>query len=82
MSVDPAVVRRIAHLSRIAVEDKEVERLNGEITRFLHSTEAKEKFLSVGIEAAGTSPEQLTATMTAEMSRMGKVIRDAGIRDD
>ncbi len=59
-----------------------VQRLNAEIVRFLHSTEAKEKFLSVGVESAGTSPEQLTITMSAEMSRMGKVIRDAGIRED
>ncbi len=59
-----------------------VQRLNAEIVRFLHSAEAREKFLSVGVEAAGTTPEQLTAAMTAEMSRMGKVIRDAGIRED
>ena len=59
-----------------------VQRLNADMVRFLHSAEAKEKFLSVGVEAAGTTPEQLTAAMTAEMSRMGKVIREAGIREE
>jgi tripartite-type tricarboxylate transporter receptor subunit TctC len=59
-----------------------VQRLNAEILRFLHTLQAKEKFFSVGVEAVGTTPEQLTAAMTAEMSRMGKVIRDAGIRED
>lgn len=59
-----------------------VQRLNAEIVRFLHSADAREKFLSVGVETVGTTPEQLTAAMTAEMSRMGKVIRDAGIRED
>lgn len=59
-----------------------VQRLNQEIVRFLHSTEAKEKFLSVGVETAGTTPEALTEAMKSEMSRMGKVIREAGIKED
>jgi aspartyl-tRNA(Asn)/glutamyl-tRNA(Gln) amidotransferase subunit C len=39
MSVDSAVVRRIAHLSRIAVEETEVERLRGEINAILSFVE-------------------------------------------
>ena len=35
MSVDQATVRRIAHLARVAVEDKEVEHLKGEINAIL-----------------------------------------------
>lgn len=59
-----------------------VQRLNTEIVRYLHTPQAKEKFISVGVEAVGSTPEQLIAAMTAEMARMGKVIRDAGIRED
>ena len=59
-----------------------LQRLNQDIVRFLHSAEAKEKFLAVGVEIAGTTPEAFAAAMKAEMSRMGKVIRDAGIRED
>jgi tripartite-type tricarboxylate transporter receptor subunit TctC len=59
-----------------------LQRLNQDIVRFLHSAEAKEKFLLVGVETAGTTPEQFTESMKTEMSRMGKVIRDAGIRED
>ncbi len=35
MSVDSAIVRRIAHLSRIAVGDDEVERLGRELNAIL-----------------------------------------------
>lgn len=59
-----------------------VQRLNSEIVRYLHTPQAREKFISVGVEAVGSTPEQLTAAITAEMSRMGKVIREAGIRED
>jgi tripartite-type tricarboxylate transporter receptor subunit TctC len=59
-----------------------LQRLNQEIVRYLHSSDAREKFLAVGVETVGTTPEQFTAAMKAEMARMGKVIRDAGIRED
>ena len=42
----------------------------------------KEKFLSVGIEPVGSTPEQLAARVKSDMATLGKVIRDAGIRAD
>ena len=59
-----------------------LQKLSQEIMRYLHSSDAREKFLAVGVEVVGSTPEQFTATMKTEMSRMGKVIRDAGIRED
>ena len=59
-----------------------VSRLNQEVMRFLKSPEARERLLNAGVEVAGTSPEGLTATMKADMARMGKVIQDAGIREE
>lgn len=59
-----------------------LQKLSQEIMRYLHSSDAREKFLAVGVEVVGSTPEQFTAAMKAEMSRMGKVIRDAGIRED
>ena len=58
------------------------DRLSRETVQFLRRAEVKEKFISVGVEAAGSSPEQFAATIRAEMTRMGKVIKDAGIRAD
>jgi tripartite-type tricarboxylate transporter receptor subunit TctC len=50
--------------------------------RFLNQTDVKEKFLNPGVEMVGSSPEQFAATIKADMARMGKVIKDAGISAD
>ena len=57
-----------------------INRLNQEIVRLLKTTEAKERLFSVGQEVVGSSPEQLAATIKSEMARVGKVIKDAGIK--
>ena len=57
-----------------------IGRLNQSIVQFVHTPAAKEKFADLGVEAVGSTPDQLGATMKAEMARMGKVIKDAGIR--
>ena len=59
-----------------------VNRLNKEIARVLNQPETKERFFSVGMEVEGSSPEALAATMKAEIVRLGKVIKDANIRDE
>ena len=59
-----------------------IQRLNQDIVRALSQPEIKEKFLASGVEPAGGSPQQLAATVKADMARMGKVIKDAGIRED
>jgi tripartite-type tricarboxylate transporter receptor subunit TctC len=57
-----------------------IDKLNVEIVRFLNRAEVKEKFFNAGMETVGGSPEQLAAAVKSEMTRMGKVIKDAGIR--
>ncbi len=57
-----------------------INRLNLETARHLTAPETRERFLSSGVETVGSSPEQLGATIKSEMTRMGKVIRDRGIR--
>ena len=59
-----------------------VKRLNQEIVRFLARTDMKDKFFAAGMEPIGSTPEELAAAMKSEMARVGKVIRDAGIRED
>ena len=59
-----------------------VRRLNVEIVRLLNRADVKEKLFSSGLQAVGSSPEQLGAAMKSEMARLGKVIKDAGIRND
>jgi tripartite-type tricarboxylate transporter receptor subunit TctC len=56
--------------------------LNEEIMRLLKTTEAKERFSSMGAEALGSSRQDLSAKMKIEMARWGKVIKDAGIHSE
>lgn len=42
----------------------------------------REKFLASGVEVAGSSPEELAATMKSEIVRMRRVIKDAGIHEE
>jgi tripartite-type tricarboxylate transporter receptor subunit TctC len=57
-----------------------IARLSQEARRVLGRPEVKERFLSAGAEVVGSSPEQFAATIKSEIARMGKVIKDAGIK--
>jgi tripartite-type tricarboxylate transporter receptor subunit TctC len=57
-----------------------IGRLNQEIVRALGRSDVKERFLNAGSEVVASTPAHLLAVIKADMSRMGKVIRDAGIR--
>ena len=59
-----------------------VRRLNHEIVRVLHQPEVKERLLNAGVEAVGNSTQELLAILRAEVVRWGKVIKEAGIRED
>jgi tripartite-type tricarboxylate transporter receptor subunit TctC len=59
-----------------------IQRLHDEIVRVLGTPEVRERFLNAGIEAVGDTPERLAARVKSEMTRMRKVIADAGIRVD
>ncbi len=57
-----------------------VNRLNQEMVRVLNQPGLKEKFLNNGSELLGSSPERFAAFIASDMARMGKVIKDAGIK--
>ena len=75
MSVDPGVVRRIAHLARIAVEDKEVERLNGEINAILAFVEALG-----AVDVEGVEP--IASVLPMKMKKRADIVSDGGIVED
>ncbi len=58
-----------------------VNRVNQEIARVLNQPDTKEKFFNAGVEVVGSSPAQFAAKLKSEMARWGKVIKDAGIRE-
>lgn len=59
-----------------------VNRLNQEISRVLGRPDVKEKFLNNGQDIIGGSPEDFASAIKADMTRLGKVIKDAGIHED
>ncbi len=67
-------------LAPVKVPAAIISRLNQEVVRLLGTAEVKDKFLTAGVEVIANSPQQLAETLKSEMSRLGKVIKDAGIR--
>jgi tripartite-type tricarboxylate transporter receptor subunit TctC len=59
-----------------------VAQLNQDVARTLGQSDVSAGFLKAGLETVGGAPERLAAVMTGEITRLGKVIRDAGIRAD
>jgi len=57
-----------------------IDRLNREIVQFLGKPDAREKFLTAGVEPVGSTPDQFAATIRSEMAKWGKLMKDVGIR--
>ena len=57
-----------------------VNRLNHEVVRAVNDAGAKDRLARGGLEIVGSSPDQLTAWVKSEMNKLGKVIKDAGIK--
>jgi tripartite-type tricarboxylate transporter receptor subunit TctC len=64
----------------IATAPAVVNRLNQEIVRAINLPDIKEKFLALGIETVGNSPQEATAMVKSEIAKVAKLIKDAGIR--
>ena len=59
-----------------------INRLNQEIVRAFGQADVKDMYFKLGYEVVGSTPEQMLATVKSEMASLGKVIRDAGIREE
>ena len=57
-------------------------RLHEQVVRVLKTPEVKDKLFSTGVETVGSSPQEFAAKIKSDMLRMGKVIKDAGIREE
>ena len=60
--------------------DAAVARLNEVIVPFLKRDDVRKKFFAAGMEPLGSPPEALAERVKSEMSRLGQVIRAAGIK--
>ena len=59
-----------------------IARLHYESAAVFNRADIKEKLFSLATEAVASTPAQFTAVIKADMARLGKLIRDAGIRAD
>ena len=56
-----------------------IERINRESVRVLKTSDTRERFMTVGLDAVGSSPEEFAAYIKSDVTRWSKVIKDAGI---
>jgi tripartite-type tricarboxylate transporter receptor subunit TctC len=56
-----------------------IARLNREANQALASPEVRQRLRALGVDAAGSTPEQLAALLADEIRRWSEVIRQAGI---
>jgi tripartite-type tricarboxylate transporter receptor subunit TctC len=57
-----------------------IARLHAEIVKALADPEVRDKFADQGLTLRGTSPEELAAATRDQLSRYGKLMREAGIK--
>ena len=57
-----------------------IVRLNQEIVRFLNDPDTKQKLFRRGLDVVASSPAELMANVKSERARIGKMIKEAGIR--
>ena len=50
------------------------------IVQTLNRAEVKQKFLDFGTETVGSSPEEFAAKVQSEVIRVGKLIKEGGIK--
>ena len=57
-----------------------VKQLHAAVVAVLDTQPVKDRFLASGVEVVGSTPEQFARTIRADVERMSKVIKEAGIR--
>ena len=57
-----------------------VEKVRAESLKVLADPEMKEKFAALGLDTVGSTPEETTAAIAADIPKWAKVIKDANIK--
>ncbi len=56
-----------------------VQRLSQEMVKTLSDKDVKDKFLKLGVETIGSTPDELVAAVKSEIDRLAKVIKSTGM---
>jgi tripartite-type tricarboxylate transporter receptor subunit TctC len=59
-----------------------INRLNQEIARIVKTPEMKERLFATGVQPVGNTSDAFAAALRADIDRAGKLIRQAGIREE
>ena len=59
-----------------------IGRLHEHIVRVLHEADVRDRLFKAGSESVGSTPGEFAAAIKAEMAGLGRLITDAGIRDE
>jgi tripartite-type tricarboxylate transporter receptor subunit TctC len=59
-----------------------INRLHSEIVKVVKLPDIRDRFLSLGGEPVGSTPEQFGAFFRNEVAKWGKVVRESGARAD
>jgi tripartite-type tricarboxylate transporter receptor subunit TctC len=59
-----------------------IARLNGELVKATRNAEIKRRFLELGADPVGSTPEELAKYQRAEIEKWAKVIKSAGIKPE
>ena len=74
------VVGRTGIWAPAKTPDAVIRKLNQDFVRVLNQPDVKERLLNSGVEAVGSTPDQFAALIKSEIAKVGKLIRDVGIR--
>jgi tripartite-type tricarboxylate transporter receptor subunit TctC len=59
-----------------------IARLNRESVQVLRRADNQNRLLAAGMEPVGSTPEEFAAVIRSELVMIGKVIKDAGIKEE
>ena len=62
--------------------DAVIARLQSEIAKIIKIPEIRDRFLALGAEPVGSTPEQFAAFYRNEVAKWGKVVKESGAQID
>jgi len=59
-----------------------IAKIHGELVKVVALPDVKERMFNLGMEVAGSTPEQLGSLVASDIAKWGKVIKASGVRVD